>query len=236
MNHIKLWESFDSDLFRPIDTIQKKALLKGDPGPNTTDFHNMREEPMSITFDPSPGSPLPANLRRPHLRPFEDAFGVSGPRSTEPIGPREVSRYLGLLSEGLAPASSNSPGDILWLCVVVSLPDTPDVRYMLMASKRDKKQLPRLVDAVTKGSLETHHLRLAAKGMGITGLTFLEDNWVLVENTLRSSYLLGSSPTAVPRAYLAAESSFFKCDDFAGVSQAISYLRDRPVEDPSARP
>ena len=219
LSHQMTCESGESPLFRRIDGIQMSREFEGRVGDPLRLYLNI-DTPYHIhgglslgpvrpvKFDPAPKSPLPAWARRPQDRPHDNAYPVPGPINTVPISNKMASWYLALLSGG------QQAGELTEVYAVVSTPDS-DERYLLgfryltrMATSPSK-----VVETITKGSVETHQLTVKTNPHDVIQLTFLDDDWVLL-HSIRRVVLTGVEGN---------QRGYFKCDGYAGVAQAMDF-------------
>jgi len=204
-------ESSESPLFRQIDGIQMLREFEGRVGDPLhfyldidTSYHIRGGLPMKpVKFDPAPKSPLPAWVRRPQDRPHDNAYRVDGPVNTVPINNKMASWYLELLSGG------KQAGEFNQVLAVVSTPDS-DERYLLGFTSPSK-----VVETITKGSVETHQMTVKSETSEVTQLTFLDDDWVLIQS--RHLYGRANNPDI--------KKEHFKCDGHEGVAQALKHIQ-----------
>lgn len=214
MAHIKLWESFEEKLFREITQSEYVKSIDGRKGDYVWSRTNVSTRWVSVNhrptpvvqFDPYPKSLLPALLRRGHQKPYPMAYRLDYPCNTVPISNRAVSAYLGLFPE------------LRDLIAVVSREDSPNDRYVVFTEPtsvwpvRLEGDVDRLVDLITKGPVDTHQIAVCDRSIGGYKLTFMDDDWVMLEAN---------------HEFTSNGHDFIKCDGFAGVVQAIKYVQRR---------
>jgi hypothetical protein len=210
MRWIKLYEAQEGRLFTKVRRQEYRALIEGNEGDDVwlcTEVGRAYAGPSLPrpgpglrfdTFDPAPRSLVPDFLRKEHLRPFEEAYRLKYPSNTAPISSKEASAYLGMFS------------DLIHLGVVVSRRGSEGGRYLLFA--KDSVQRRQLVGLMTRGSVETHQITVYAPSTGGCKLTFVEDDWVVVENSRGTKERF-------------QEMGYYKCDGREGVAELLRVIR-----------